>query len=1009
MKTHVLPLLASVLFVLPARAQPPNGVVEGRVFSPATASFVERARVTVEGTALEAVTDEHGGYRLAAVPAGAVTLRVSYRGFADATRPLTVAPDGVAHADFEIEPATAGGIVRLAPFTVAAQQLGAQAAALNEQRTAATVKHVLAFEEFGDMGESNPGEYLKYVPGLSMTYGPNIPTFASVRGLPTETVQVTFDGAPAAMATGDRSFEFTGAATANIDRIEVNKSPTPDQPAGAIGGAINIVGKSGFSTARPKFNYSTYATFNLVSGSPGLRPRWGERPGPDSRTTAPVVNPGFDFVYLRPVSSKVALTLSGGASRRYSYYDSTQTLWNLVTNVDERYIKQDVISLSQRVAAGASLEWRPARAHRFRAGVQHSREAYSTAVNSIDFNFGAGATGDGHTVQSRTPTGIAANTASANDSDRASTSASFRYGLKAGAWAVDASLTYSYGRRVTTDIDDGTFSGFTARHTALLMRGEGIGRVHEGAVPAVAAATAAGVAVEPFDGGAMPITAVAANAGLKNFAETAGATLGVTRTLGWRLPLDLKFGGAIQRDSLDGNRSGKTWTFAAPAGAGSNTARRLGVLASPFSENTDWRDSAGRRVPVGFISGEKLYAYFLANPQFFTPNPSAEFITRVNNSRYIEETVSAGYASLDGRALENRLRFVVGARYERTHDDSVGPRNDVSAIYARDAAGRIVRAANGTPVRVTTDALQLARLQYTLRGTRSERTYGDLYPSLNASWEFRPGWIARAAAARTLARPPIREITPGVVLPDLTSAARTITLNNTELAPWTARNFDLALEAYQLRGATVSVGVFRKDIRGFFVDTIVPAAPELLDDYGIGPEFAGYDIATKRNGGEASVTGLEWSWRQPLAPLAGAWAQGLHLFANGTHLRASGRRVDDFTGFSPRNLNGGVSYARGKLLAKFNISRSGRVRSLRIAPTATVPAGAYRYVAPQTIVDASAEYRFRRALALYASARNAGESVKFTQDYAPTTPDYARTRVSQRFGAMLTFGVRGEF
>ena len=56
-------------------AQPPGGAtgtIEGRVFNAATGSSLANARVVIEGTTREVLTDETGSYRLTGVPAGVV-------------------------------------------------------------------------------------------------------------------------------------------------------------------------------------------------------------------------------------------------------------------------------------------------------------------------------------------------------------------------------------------------------------------------------------------------------------------------------------------------------------------------------------------------------------------------------------------------------------------------------------------------------------------------------------------------------------------------------------------------------------------------------------------------------------------------------------------------------------------------------------------------------------------------------------------------------------------------
>jgi hypothetical protein len=67
------------------------GLVEGRVSNPGTGEFLELARISIEGTALETLTDATVQYRLANVPAGAVRVRAFRTGMVPDTRAVTVA------------------------------------------------------------------------------------------------------------------------------------------------------------------------------------------------------------------------------------------------------------------------------------------------------------------------------------------------------------------------------------------------------------------------------------------------------------------------------------------------------------------------------------------------------------------------------------------------------------------------------------------------------------------------------------------------------------------------------------------------------------------------------------------------------------------------------------------------------------------------------------------------------------------------------------------------------
>jgi len=77
-----------------------------------------------------------------------------------------------------------------------------------------------------------------------------------------------------------------------------------------------------------------------------------------------------------------------------------------------------------------------------------------------------------------------------------------------------------------------------------------------------------------------------------------------------------------------------------------------------------------------------------------------------------------------------------------------------------------------------------------------------------------------------------------------------------------------------------------------------------------------------------------------------------------------------------------------------------------LTQSATIPANTYGYIEPQILVDVSLEYRLTRWLSLHGSARNATQSPKLQ---GRMTPDYAQRRQAQRFGAMYTAGVKGQF
>lgn len=90
--------LLAVLWTAPLGAQAPTGAVRGRVTDAATQQAL--SGVTVSVGSRSALTTADGGFAITGVPAGAETVRARMLGYAQATRPVTVAAGQAAVVDF---------------------------------------------------------------------------------------------------------------------------------------------------------------------------------------------------------------------------------------------------------------------------------------------------------------------------------------------------------------------------------------------------------------------------------------------------------------------------------------------------------------------------------------------------------------------------------------------------------------------------------------------------------------------------------------------------------------------------------------------------------------------------------------------------------------------------------------------------------------------------------------------------------------------------------------------
>lgn len=1037
MPTSTRPLLrlalAWVALVLilaaPSRgaAQAANtGTIEGRVSNSAAGNFLKQVRVAAEGTTFETFTNESGEFRLAGVPAGDVTLRVSAAGLGQQTARVSVAPGQVARRDFDLAvrdaitapppSATRDGTVLLDAFTVAERELSAQSAALQEQRTAPNIKNVVAFEEFGDLGDGNPGEFLKFVPGIQVSMSPAIPSEASIRGMPGSGTLLTVDGVELSSdGPAGRGGSFTASNVVNIDRIEVTKVPTPDMPANAVGGMVNVVSKSGFSRRDPQFTYNVFGLLTTKEPLKHFGRELTSSGSADASTGGPHFKPGFDFTYIKPVSQTLALSVSGGHNLRWEDKDNLAPTWNRVALIQTQSQVAAQISTRERNVGSVRADWKPAPGHALFANLSFTNDNVSSRIYTATAAYGAGATGGEHFTQGAT-TGVGTATLGTTYREQLKDTgaASLGYTFDDRGWRIEARLARSQSRRRTLSARDGHdyFGTTSATIPNLILRGEGFDGVTDGTPPVITALNRAGQPVDTNDGRLYSLNSVSSPEEPLMTNALTTLKLNAARDLALRVPVRLMAGVDLSRNERDLRVETRTWSFRPTFAAGSpeRLAGSYDLINETYSKNRTFTNDQR----VFWIDPRKVYGLFKTHPDWFVLNEAAYHISRVNGSQELEETISAGFVRTDLKLLNNRLWVVAGVRYERTDDEGVGALNDVRATYQQDANGNLVRNSAGQPVRVAGDALTLAQLQYKERAAAAKGSYDDYYPSINASYSFSETLVARAAYAKTIGRPDISFIVPSSSVADPATAEnnRVINTNNAGLGPWSADNYDLSLETYSLKGATIALSLFRKNITGFFVTTRSDATPELLAAMGLSDDYLDYDVITRTNSANSvRLDGFEWSWRQSLKPFAALpkWSRGVQVWANGTHITIGGAGEDEFSGYSPRILNWGASYASAKFLIKYNVSRIGRQRASLDLVGATVPPGTYQAQDTRMVQDGSIEYRFHRKFAVYASIRNLANAPRPLITYSENAPAYTRPRAYNFYGALWTVGVKGTF
>jgi len=998
-----------------------TGTIAGRVFNGSTGAALAKVRVSVVGTSLETTTDEGGSFQLGGLPAGDTQLRVSYLGLLSQTATVKVAGGGSIQMDFELvrteQEGTrkAGEIVRLREFNVVEErEMSAQDVAVNEQRNAPNIKNVVAMGEFGDRGSENIGEFLRFLPGVSILNSGEEADTISLRGIPASNTGIMMDGAQ--IATGGdntRALSLRAIPMANISRVEVTKVPTPDAPASGLGGTINLISASAFDKRKPEFSYQVYGMFNNTDGITfdGGR-RWQLK-----EVTSKYNQPSVDVRYTHPVTKDFSLTVSAARTWRINPLKNTEeATWDLVRYVQTAINLAQVTQTVTTVSGQMGADWRISPKDTLSASFHRREYERPTTRSNLNVAFGAGASGS-PTFTQGAATGVGSVSQGANwRVDLLDTSQfNVKYRHQEATWRLDAAAAWSESVGVQEDIVRGFFANSTATIANLVIRGDDIPTSRsEGISPRqITARDRQGNPVDIFAGENYSLSLGNSNA-FKRKGTIKHGRIDLTREFDGRVPVTLKTGAAVNQDQRDARTFAQSWNFL-PNGASDVTSRLAGRFPV-FDESFLANPPNFQHLPVPYrsVSHKKFYELYQQRPEWFVLDQPLQHQSMVNGSREYTETISAGYLRADVRFFSRRLWVATGARFEQTDGKGRGPLNDSNAQYQRDANGNFIRNAAGQRVLITTDPLALRKLLFKERGARSETDYSGIYPSLNSSFDLTEQLVVRAAYARTIGRPEMSFITPGSTISDPDIANPTITVNNPGLRPWTANNFDLSIESYNFKDGFGSIGVFHKEIKDFFGTVRSPATPELLAAYGMDfdPSLASYSVATRTNEGDTKVTGFEFGYRQSLTFLP-HWARGLQVFFTATTLKIKGSKSTDLEGFNPETFSGGINFIRPRFYLKATWSLQSETPLALIAPSASIPANTrdHRGSIEKPQVGISAQYSFSRRLSVYFAMSDVTKlNTGVTRArYAPETPDFARSRGWENNGYYTTIGVKGAF
>ncbi|MBL9203766.1 MAG: TonB-dependent receptor [Opitutaceae bacterium] len=998
--TPFLPvLLIAVLGLLPSVSAESGGVgaITGRVFNPATGEYIRNAVVRVEGTPLTTVSEEGGFYRLDHAPAGMLTVVATYTGLGSVSASLSLAAGDTATRDFELAPADfrrppGDAAIRLTEFVVATEREG-NAKAIMEQKNAINMKTVVATDSFGDIAEGNIGEFLKFMPGITLDYVETDTRAARMGGLEARYGAVTLDGGSMANTStggfgGDsRQFEFEAVSINNIETIEVNKTLTADMPADAPAGSINLRTRSALDRKGSRFSTLVGFIGNEYEHSLRRTPRHDDARHAKTRPTG-----SFDYSNSF-FDNKVGIAVNGAFTNVFKEqfrhaltydYTSAQAIAAKSPLITALNFK-DGPKMTEKSSGGLKVDYQPFGSNNLRVTLATSYIYFADEIANRNLNFRVNAAqlGAGSSL-TRVVAGPVAGTGTRIEqtgshgkkkTDTTNLSLGFVYRLR--ALTVDAQSSYSRARQQNGTGHMGAVDQANLQLTRISYTAER---------PSVDSPawtfTQTGGAnwydlsnYGRYDAQAGNISVSRSRAQTEQIVQQINARY----VLPWQLPTFVKAG--LYHQLMTRNREqivAYTGTYVGPSG--NQLTAPLPSSAASFLISTAWGGNiAGLPVPDKAALNDLLRT----QPSYFTSTvaqQAANLDSLLGSPQDVEEAVRAGYLMVNTRI--GLWQVYGGLRYEGTHT--------TTEVMERVPDAKNPFAAN---------TLERIRYRWSQGSTIRDGRYDDFLPSASVVYRASPDLIAKFGYHRAIKRPALDRLAGTWSIDE---ANQDITIPNPDLKPERSQKFSALVEYYFEPAGTIGLNVFRTDIKNATNTSEYRPASDF--GYGDDPIYGAYDFRTFENvPGTRKIQGIEFNYSQQMAFLRNEYLRGTRIFATYSRYRSKPQP----NGFVPTAITGGIS----NRYKRFNASLAGTwtddilTGGNGVSATAPYFAGDREYLKHRTIIDVGLGYKVHKYAELFLSGRNAFNSGK-TWVYRDTD---GRIRQMEKYGGQWTVGVKSNF
>src|ERR1017187_6965937 len=279
-----------------APAQSQAGSISGTLMDSADA-VLRGAQVSIPDKNIIVSTDEQGRFFFSGLQPGNYTISVSYIGFENLTKNVTVNPGGSTTVSLQLQVESLKQSV-----LVTSGSASAEVEAVNEERAADNLIQVMPTQTITSLPDRNLGDAISRMASVALTRNEGQDNFVEVRGTEARLNNTTVDGFNVPSEDpGIREFDFFAVPTGIVDSVKVSKTLQANMDGDGIGGSIDLVTKTASDT--PTYQITAIGGISAMGGYTPIenaRPNaniygtWGRRFGA-SKKLGFIIGSEYDF------------------------------------------------------------------------------------------------------------------------------------------------------------------------------------------------------------------------------------------------------------------------------------------------------------------------------------------------------------------------------------------------------------------------------------------------------------------------------------------------------------------------------------------------------------------------------------------------------------------------------------------------------------------------------------------------------------------------------------------